>query len=128
MILFRRIAVCLGLAVGIGVISLAGAGLAQGPKKDAGKKEPVPASTVDWHEKKIAFEMRGQTWGKVFEWLADQTAMPYSSKYPPPAGTFTFINPKIDGKPREYTLTEVYDVINEILQQETNHTLVRREA
>ncbi len=128
MVLFRRLGVSLFLITGLAFMSLTVAGLAQGPKKDAGKKEPVPASTINWHEKKIAFEMRGQPWGKVYEWLADQTGMPYASPYPPPPGTLTFINPKIDGKPREYTLAEVFDIINEISQGSTKHTLIRRET
>src|SRR5262245_55139564 len=126
MTLFRRIsAVCL-VSGGLLFMGLA-ASTAQGPKKgdpkkDAGK-EPVPAGRVNWHEKKIAFEMRGKEWRTVFEWLADQSGMPYASPYPAPGGTFTFINPTVNGKPREYTLAEAFDIINEILQGATKHTL-----
>ena len=54
--------------------------------------------------------------------------MPYASPYPAPGGTFTFINPTVDGKPREYTPAEAFDIINEILQASTKHTLIRRDV
>jgi hypothetical protein len=95
--LFRRIGVRLILVTGLGFIGLAAATSAQGPKKAL-----VPLA--NWSEKKIAFEMRG-SWGAVFEWLGEQTGLPYVSPYPAPPGVFTFINPKTqDGKVREYTL------------------------
>ena len=101
-------------------------------------KEPgaAPSKTADkkvgfvrprWNDKLIAFEMRGKEWKTVFEWFSDQTGMPYSSKYPPPTGTFTFINPKVAGKPREYTLAEIFDIVNEVLQAQNKFTLLRRE-
>jgi hypothetical protein len=85
---------------------------------------------VDWSTKRVAFEMRGKPWAQVFEWFVDQTGMPFRSKYPPPAGTFNFINPKDPktGKPREYTLNEVYDTINEFLQAEHKFTLLRSDT
>jgi general secretion pathway protein D len=79
-------------------------------------------------EKRIAFEMRAKPWAQVFEWLSDQTGLPFISNYPPPTGSFNFINPRIDGKePRKYTIGEVIDIVNEGLQQ-YKYVLIRREA
>ena len=47
-----------------------------------------------------------------------------------PTGTFTFISPKDSktGKPREYTLAEVYDTINESLLSQHRFTLLRLDS
>ena len=124
----KRLGVSLIVVAGLSFMGMSAASLAQGPKKNQKKDEPIPAGRINWHEKKIAFEMRGKEWRTVFEWLADQTGMPYASPYPAPGGTFTFINPTIDGKPREYTLADAFDIINEILQGSTKHTLIRRDV
>ena len=88
----------------------------------------VPAKDAGKVEKKIAFEMRAKPWAQVFEWLSDQTGLPFISNYPPPTGSFNFINPRIDGKePRKYSIGEVIDVVNEGLQQ-YKYVLIRREA
>jgi hypothetical protein len=63
---------------------------------------------------------------KVFEWLCDQSDMPFVSRVAPPAGKFTFINPMKDGKPRQYTLTEIHIILNEALIKNHNHVLVRQ--
>ncbi len=74
--------------------------------------------------------MRSKPWATVFEWFSDQTGMPFSSKYPPPTGSFTFINPKDlkTGKPREYTRAEIFDILNEILLAQYKHTLIRLDS
>jgi hypothetical protein len=54
-------------------------------------------------------EMRAKPWSTIFEWLTDQTGMPFVSKYPPPPGTFNFISQK----GRRYTLGELIDLIND---------------
>jgi general secretion pathway protein D len=110
---------------GLGFMGLAATTTAQAPPKK-GDLKSAAQPRVNWNEKKIVFEMRGKKWGDVFEWFADQSGMPYSSTYPPPGGTYTFINPKDDkGKSREYTLTEIWDIINETLQVKEKHTLLR---
>jgi hypothetical protein len=87
-----------------------------------------PAVPVDWVNKKIAFRMQNKPWREMLDWFADQTRLPWDSAYPLPKGTFTFIPPTFDGgKSREYTLVEIYDIINEIMQGSTKHTLIRRE-
>lgn len=131
MILFRRIGALLSLTAGFAVLALTAATFAQGPKKDEPKKaDAKPAQIVrpKWNEKRVAFEMRGKEWRTVFEWLSDQSGLPYASSYPPPAGTFTFVNPTIDGKPYEYTLAEAFDFINDMLIIKTKHILIRRET
>src|SRR5947209_3249135 len=78
----------------------------------------APAGKNEKAEKRIAVEFQGKPWRQVFEWLSDQTGMPYISNYPPPTGTFTFINPRVNGKdPRTYTIGEIIDIVNEGLQQ-----------
>lgn len=116
---------------GIGIVSIekAASVVAQQPinrpKDDIIKL--IPQTRVDWSQKVISFEMRDKKWSAVFEWLSDQTGMPFSSTFPPPPGTLSFINPTINGQPRSYTLAEVFDIINEILQSQTKHTMIRRE-
>jgi general secretion pathway protein D len=77
-------------------------------------------------EKKVRFEFRDKRWSEVLEWLVDQTGMQVISPTKP-AGTFTFIAPKVNGVPREYTIPEVIDIINEALSQQ-RYMLIRREA
>src|ERR1022692_2458988 len=113
---------------GLGFMGLAATTTAQSPPKKLDPK-PVSETRVNWNAKKVVFEMRGKKWGDVFEWLADQSGMPYSSTYPPPGGTYTFINPKNDaGKPREYTLREIWDIINETLLVREKHRLIRLDS
>ncbi|MSQ94602.1 MAG: hypothetical protein EXR98_08600 [Gemmataceae bacterium] len=129
MILFRRISLGLLLLAGLGFMSLAASTYAQGPaKKDKEGGAKAPGRPV-WSETKIGFEMRAKTWQSLFEWFADQTGMPFvSGKYRVPGGTFDFVNPKVGGKLQEYTLAEIFDIINEILIADHNFILLRREA
>ena len=53
--------------------------------------------------------------------------MPLAGKIAPPTGTVSFYNvldPK-DGKPREYNLTEVFDILNENFDLSTNDQFCR---
>ncbi len=137
--LIRRIAVVALMSAGIYLIGQAASTFAQGTKgvdpkavdPKAGDKKPVEpkvlltSSKPNWNEKKIAFEMDKKPWGAVMTWFADQTQMPYASPYTP-TGTLTFINPRDDkGVARKYTLIEVYDIINEILQGQHKYTILR---
>lgn len=88
--------------------------------------QPPAETTKPAPEKKVRFEFRDKRWAEVLEWLVDQTGMQVISPNKP-AGTFTFIAPKVDGKPREYTIPEVIDIINEALSQQ-KFMLLRREA
>lgn len=124
------------IAVGIGLLFVAGLAFAsltfptavigQG-KKDAPRKPPP--GRVNWNETKVAFDMRGKTWDATIKWFCQQAQMPLVGKYPAPAGTINFFNVNgPDGKPREYTLAEIFDVLNEMLMSEHKHILMRREA
>lgn len=74
-------------------------------------------------EKRFAFEMRSQPWTKVFDWLSDQTGLPFVSLRVPP-GAFTARTLKQD---QTYTLTQIIDMINEELLSQ-NYLLIRRES
>src|SRR4051794_29533987 len=74
--------------------------------------EPAPPARPP--EKAVAFEMRDKPWGSVLEWLSDQTGLPVLTNHKP-AGTFTFIAPRLGGSPRKYTIPEVIDLLNEAL-------------
>src|SRR5438105_3905639 len=77
-------------------------------------------------EKKVRFEFRDKRWSEVLEWLTEQTSLPFIGPLKPP-GTFTFIAPKVNNVPREYTIPEVIDILNEALTQ-YKFMLIRREA
>jgi type II secretory pathway component GspD/PulD (secretin) len=83
---------------------------------------PAPAEVKPAAAKRFTFEMRGTSWNKVLEWLADQSGLAVSTDLKP-TGTFTFITPatRKDG----YTLPEIIDLLNEALASQ-NYLLVRR--
>jgi hypothetical protein len=90
--------------------------------------DKAPASRQG-SEKKIAFEMRDKPWvgerGSVLEWLSDQSGLPVSVSSAKPTGTLTFMNPRVDGAPKQYTLAEVIDILNgELFKQKL--ILIRR--
>ncbi len=129
MFVFRRISVALLLSAGLGIMCLAASTYAQGPDKKAKNEGAKPSGRPNWGETKLAFEMRAKTWQSLFEWFADQTGMPFvAGKYRAPGGTFDFINPKVDGAARKYSLAEIFDIINEVLIADHNFILLRREA
>ena len=72
-------------------------------------------------EKRFSVEFDKTPWGKVFEWYVDQTGLPYASKWPAPAGTFSHSTPK----GRTYTLHETTVIINDSLMKE-GYVLVPR--
>jgi hypothetical protein len=85
-----------------------------------------PPLAVKPAEKTVAFNMEGQRWSTVFQWLVDQTGLKYGSSYIP-QGSFTFKSP-ID---RKYTISEVIDIINEALDSNPDQQrflLIRRET
>ena len=122
MYLFRIIAVTMLLLAGVSMMNPPCA-IAVPVRKPAWEAEPLPKARVDWNTTRLALEMDGKPWRAVLEWFADQTGMSYKT-FSPPAGTFTFIGPKL----RQYTLTEIYDIINERLQAQEKLTLLRGET
>ncbi|HZZ81256.1 MAG TPA: secretin N-terminal domain-containing protein, partial [Gemmataceae bacterium] len=132
MIVFRRVGVSLLLISGFVFTTLSFSSIAQGQgkKKDDTDKIVKPASKrVDWNATKVSFDMRGKPWNTAIQWFCNQVDLPLAGKYPPPNGSISFYNvTDAKGKPREYTLTEVYDILNEMLIAEHKHILLRRET
>src|SRR5436190_522183 len=79
--------------------------------QDAGKtlQGATPAKSK---EKMVAFEMRDKPWNAVLEWLADITGLPVNAPDKPTA-SLTYIAPR--GGPKEYTIPQVIDILNENL-------------
>ncbi|VTS06166.1 secretin N-terminal domain-containing protein [Tuwongella immobilis] len=87
---------------------------------------PMAPGTSRAPERTIAFEIRDKPWTSVLEWLSEQTGLPVITTVKP-TGSFTFIAPKVGTKPRQYTLPEVMDILNEALINQ-KFLLIRREA
>jgi general secretion pathway protein D len=102
------------------------------PKPPAAQPAPMgePASksaAVATGEKRIKFEFQNKPWNQVFEWLSDQTGLPFASNIKP-TGSFTFIAPKGSvGATQGYTIPEIIDILNEVLLQQ-KFIIIRREA
>src|SRR2546423_1621349 len=128
----RGITVC-GLVAFVGVSLLATAP-AQDAKteKSTAAAPAAPAASTEKKQPRFAFEMRNKPWSAVFEWLSDRTGLPFISGISPPPGTFSFINPRINGVPKEYTIGEIIDIINDgllthkyiLLRRPTSFTIV----
>src|SRR5438874_445986 len=88
--------------------------LAQNQGKDKETKEPTKEAAAP-APKRYLFEMRNKPWSGVFEWLVDQTGVPFSGENQPPAGTMTFIAPRVGNQPKMFTMPEIIDLINENL-------------
>jgi hypothetical protein len=89
---------------------------------------PKPYESVNWSGKRIDFEKRNQPWREVLDWFAQQTRLSYVSKYAQPTGILSFDPPNDEnGKPRKYTLVEIFDILNEGLIIEHRLILVRGE-
>jgi type II secretory pathway component GspD/PulD (secretin) len=69
------------------------------------------AQTLQPKEKTYVFELRDQPWAKVFERYSEITELPFVSNHRL-QGKANFIPP--EGK-REYTLTEITDLLSEML-------------
>src|SRR5262249_5090477 len=63
-------------------------------------------------DRRISFEMRDKPWKQVIEWFADESGLAFVGSYIP-TGTFNFISPRVNGKPKQYTLAEIVDLIND---------------
>jgi hypothetical protein len=70
------------------------------------------------------FSMDNKPWRDLIDWLADHSGLAYASNYKPAVGTFTFIAPK----GRLYTLSEIFSIVNEVLQSDSpnGYVLFRR--
>lgn len=76
-------------------------------------------------EKKYALEFRDKPWRVVLEWLSDQTDLPFVGKSQ--TGTFTFVPPRVGNEPKQYTIGEVIDILNEGLLAH-GYMIVRRKG
>ena len=91
------------LALGLGVLPA---------QADPPAKPELPAKPK---EETYTFTFDSKPWTQVIEWFADTTGLAFVGNYKP-AGTFTFIPPKVNGAVRKYTLPEIVDLLNEALQ------------
>lgn len=92
----------LGLVSVLVVASGVAAGQIRNESAAAGRSSDTKGKT-------FLVEMRAKPWATIFEWLTDQTGMPFVSKIPPPPGTFNFI-----GKAgQRYSLGELIDLLND---------------
>src|SRR5947209_4872373 len=83
---------------------------------------PAPAPK----QKLVAFSMSDKPWADVMAWYANESGLAFNSVEKPPTGTFNFIPPKDakTGQPRQYTLSQITDVLNEALLAK-NFVLIR---
>src|SRR4051812_36495467 len=75
-------------------------------------KPAVSLSVKPPERERYAFEMRNKPWSAVIEWLCDHAGVPFVG-HVMPTGTFTFINPRVGGESRKYTIAEVIDIVND---------------
>jgi len=98
---------------------------ADDPAKPANPDKPAEKPKEEKaKEKKYAFSMDNKPWTQVLEWFADHADLVFTGPYKP-TGTFTFLPPK--GK--EYTISEIVDIINEALMANPptqQYILIRR--
>jgi hypothetical protein len=113
------------LAAGLGL----GVAAAQtGQTASLGEPTPKPGDktgdkTSD--PKKLFITVGGAPWRNVIEWLADKTGLEIATT-DFPTGTFNFKPGKdASGKPKEYTVGEIFDVLNESLYKQ-KWTLLRK--
>jgi type II secretory pathway component GspD/PulD (secretin) len=106
----------------LGALAVVSGGGAQG--QDSPKPSAPAKQAAGFKEKKVAFEMRDKPWAAVLEWLSDQTGLPINT-IEHPTGTLTFIAPK--NGPKEYTIPQIIDILNENLIQQ-KYILIRRDA
>src|SRR5262249_43925227 len=117
----RRV-LCLGVLFLFGTCVTIGAADQEPAKKKI--EEPAPAPNADpaakpepgakpaEKEKTYAFEFRAKPWKDVLEWFSDISGLPFIGSNTP-TGTFTFISPK--NGPRQYTVPQIVDILNEAL-------------
>lgn len=83
---------------------------------------------VEWHKTKATLDVNGKSWKDALAWFSSQAKMPLVGRFEPPKGTVNFkAAVGDDGKPREYTLVEVFDIFNELLMKEHTYCLLRWE-
>src|SRR5262245_56994472 len=93
--------------------------LAQNEAKKEGGREPAKAELgkaegakpTAGKEKTYVFEMRNKQWGTIFEWLTDNTGLPFIGVNTPPTGAFNYMAPRgPKGEQRPLTMPEIIDM------------------
>src|SRR5947209_7672146 len=114
------------LLLALGVITLWGLGAVQTRAVQApGKPAQKGDATAPNGEKLYNFEFRDAPWKRVLEWLSDQTGLPIITVYKMPTGTFNFIAPRdANGKPKQFTLPEIMDMVNGALQANKDNSYI----
>ena len=78
-------------------------------------------------QKRYVLEFDRAPWKAVFERLSDVSGLAFrNSDDPLPTGTFSYINPGVNGVKRTYTVAEIIEIINDGLVP--RYTLLRRGA
>src|SRR5262245_59576807 len=99
------------------------------PKATDAKPKEDPKAAPAPKQKLLTFTMSAKPWKDVIQWYADETGLSFNSIEPPPTGSFNFSPPKDPktGQPRQYTLSEITDLLNEALLAK-NMVLIRGET
>jgi hypothetical protein len=107
-------------SVVVGLLAAGGFGALEARQVAKQDKQKPEAATY-------AFRWEKAQWTKVLRGLADATGLPVITQNQP-AGVFTFLLPKVDGKEdKKYTIPEIIDILNEALLAQ-NLMIVRRQA
>ena len=116
MFLLRRIGAHVLLLAGLGIMGMAFTTFAHGQDKrsDDTEKGVIGPKQVDWKKKKYTVEFRDRKWEDVLLWLASESKLVYSAHHKPPPGIVFFIAPA----GQEYSLLEIFDIVNRRLQTE----------
>jgi hypothetical protein len=79
--------------------------------------------SVDWNATYVEFPKAvfGNPWNDTLKWFAMKANLPLHAIAPIPDTSFTFSPPRN----KKYTLSESYDILNEILQTQHKYRLVR---
>ncbi len=122
MISVRKVGVALAL-VGFAVIHAADSA----PVRRYRERAPDELAPVDWNAKRVALDIRAKPWPHVLRWFAQVAQMQIITKGEQPDTVVNFYSVDKDGKPREYSLSETFDILNEMLMAEYGYLLIRGE-
>lgn len=87
------------------------------------EKDYLPNPGLEWNKKFVYFKGFRGSWEDQIRWFAQEAGMEFVASSPLPI--ICGINPKFQPESKLYSLVEVFDIINEILQGSTRHTLIR---
>ena len=89
-------------------------------------RKALPGIPIDW-KSRVVFDQSGKPWPEVLQWLATRVRVGLVTLgNKPPNGKFVFVDPENkSGKPREYTLLQILDILNRDLQANHKLTILR---